>query len=170
MDVLEGDIPSLPISVDQHAFIECLTRGPTYQFAEWPAGNVPRTGAVVYTIWDREGIFIYVGMSGRGFTGEAESTSKVGPWGRLNAHASGRRSGNQFCVYLCDRVVLPRLHNRILEIAQGTLSLDAATQDYIKANLSFRWAAMESANAARDLERRLRQGEASCGKPMLNPL
>jgi hypothetical protein len=125
---------------------------------------------VVYTIWNREGSFIYVGMSGRSFTGGTEGSGKAGPWGRLNSHASGRRSGDQFCVYVADRRVLPTLHNRISEIADGTLSLDRATRDYIRANLGFRWTMMKSGMTALELERRLQRGEAACGKPLLNPL
>jgi hypothetical protein len=47
--------------------VEALTTGPIHWFEHWPTGDVPRTGAVVYTIWDRKGRFIYVGMSGRGY-------------------------------------------------------------------------------------------------------
>jgi hypothetical protein len=147
-----------------------LTSGPIHWFSDWPIGDVPRSGAVVYTIWDRDGSFNYVGMSGRSFTGGAESNGKAGPWGRLNSHASGRRSGDQFCVYVADRLVLPTLHNRISEIADGSLSLDVATRDYIRTNLGFRWIMMESGKAAFELERRLQRGEAECGKPLLNPI
>jgi hypothetical protein len=54
---------------DQRNSIELLTNGPMHWFSDWPTGDVPRCGAVVYTIWNREAVFIYVGMSGRGFTG-----------------------------------------------------------------------------------------------------
>ena len=30
-------------------------------------------------------------------------------WTRLGSHASGRRSGDQFNVYICDRFVVPAL-------------------------------------------------------------
>jgi hypothetical protein len=149
---------------------EALTSGLIHWFSNWSTADVPRSGAVVYTIWNREGSFIYVGMSGRSFTGSAEGNGKAGPWGRLNSHASGRRSGDQFCVYVADRLVLPTLHDRIQEIADGTLSLDVATRDYIRANLGFRWVCMESGKAAFELERRLQKGEAARGKPLLNPL
>lgn len=125
---------------------------------------------MVYTVWDREGSFVYVGMSGRSFTGITEGKGRAGPWGRLNSHASGRRSGDQFCVYVADRLVLPALHNRISEIADGSSSLDRAARDYIRANLGFRWAALESGKAAFEVERRLQKGETACGKPLLNPL
>jgi hypothetical protein len=80
------------------------------------------------------------------------------------------RSGDQFCVYVADRLVLPTLHNPIAEIADGSLSLDNATRDYIRMNLGFRWVCMESGKAAFELERRLQRGEAVCGKPLLNPV
>lgn len=147
-----------------------VTHGSIHWFSDWPTGDVPRSGAVVYTIWDREGSLIYVGMSGRSFTGEAGGNGKAGPWGRLNSHASGRRSGDQFCVYVANRLVLSTLHNRISEIADDSLSLDVATCDYIRENLGFRWIMMESGKAAFELERRLQEGEAECGKPLLNPL
>jgi hypothetical protein len=60
--------------------VEALTTGPIHWFENWPTGGVPRTGAVVYTIWDREGRFIYVGMSGRGYQGVTRPGSS-GPWG-----------------------------------------------------------------------------------------
>lgn len=154
----------------QSSLLGLLTSGPIHWFSEWPTGDVPRSGAVVYTIWNREGAFIYVGMSGRSFTGRAEGNGKAGPWGRLNSHASGRRSGDQFCVYVADRLVLPTLHNRISGIAEGSLSLDAATRDYVRTNLGFRWTIMESGKAAFELERRLQKGDAACGTPLLNPV
>ena len=64
-----------------------LINGPIHWFSDWPTGDVPRSGAVVYTIWNREGSFIYVGMSGRSFTGGSDCNGKAGPWGRLKAVA-----------------------------------------------------------------------------------
>ena len=148
-----------------------LWTGAIHRFADWPSGDVPTTGAIVYTIWDHDDVFIYVGMSGRQYTpGQQSSQSSKGPWGRLARHASGRRSGDQFCLYICDRLVLSTLHNRIAEIAGGELSLDAATRDYVRTNLGFRWMALPDGRAAYDLERWLQRGEADCGRPLLNPL
>jgi hypothetical protein len=83
---------------------------------------------LVYTIWNRAGHFIYVGMAGRGETSTARG---YGPFGRLNSYASGRRSGDRFCVYVCDRLVLPTVRDRIDDIAAGKFSLDQATRDYV---------------------------------------
>ena len=97
-----------------------LWLGPMHWFSDWPVGEVPQAGSLVYTIWDRDGLFVYVGISGRSLT---QSVRAKGPLGRLASHASGRRSGDQFLIYVCDRLVLPRLGNRIGEIAGGALSL-----------------------------------------------
>ena len=147
--------------------IEALTEGSVNWFADWPTGDVPKRGAIVYTIWNREGYFIYVGMSGRNTTG---GKSAKGPYGRLASHASGRRSGDQFCLYVCDRLVLPTVHNRIPEIAAGDLSLDEVVRDFIRTNLGFRWVPMPDARSAIELERRMQRGEFDAGRPSLNPI
>jgi hypothetical protein len=48
------------------------------------------------------------------------------------ALGAGRRSGDQFCVYVCDRLVLPTVRDRIDDIAAGGFSLDQATRDYVR--------------------------------------
>ena len=145
--------------------IEALTAGSVNWFDDWPTGDVPKRGAIVYTIWNREGCFIYVGMSGRNTTG---GKSAKGPYGRFASHASGRRSGDQFCLYVCDRLILSTVHNRIPEIAAGELSLDDFTRNYIRTNLGFRWCAMPDAKLAIELERQMRRGEFDAGRPLLN--
>jgi hypothetical protein len=143
-----------------------LVSGPVTWFVSWPDREVPRTGSAVYTIWDREGRFIYAGMSGRS---AVQSARANGPYGRLNSHASGRRSGDQFCIYVCDRLVLPKLHNRIAEVASGTLSLDAETRAFIRAELGFRVAPAASPQEAFAWEKALCTGSSEAGAPSLNP-
>ena len=142
-----------------------LTSGALHWFSAWPVQDVPRQGSAVYTIWDRDGTFVYVGMSGRtpGATGR-------GLWGRLNSHASGRRSGDQFCIYVCDRLVLKGLHNRVHDVASGELSLDEATRSYVRERLGFRFVSVDSPKSAFDLERRMQRGLGTVGRPMLNGL
>jgi hypothetical protein len=87
-----------------------LGNGTAYSFASWPNPLVPTFGAGVYTIWHTDGHFIYVGMSGREITAETiRRNTPQGLYNRLQSHASGRRSGDQFCVYVADRLVLPAL-------------------------------------------------------------
>jgi hypothetical protein len=144
-----------------------LWNGPIHWFCDWPTGNLPRAGSLVYTIWNREGAFVYVGLAGR--SAVVSATSK-GPAGRLQQHARGGRSGDQFLIYICDRLVLPRLGNRLGEIAEGTLSLDQETRAYVNEHLGFRWLAVENPEMAHKLERALQAGQYDPpGKPFLNP-
>src|SRR4051794_11925845 len=155
------------VSIMDADTLSALHRGPLHWFADWPTGAVPSAGSIVYTIWNRDGAFIYVGMAGRN---GMSSAKPKGPFGRLESHASGRRSGNQFCIYVCDRFVLPRVHNRIAEIAEGKLSLDRLTREFIRAELGFKFMPVEDSAAARALEQTLQRGEWECGRPFLNPL
>lgn len=145
---------------------EALWTGPLHAFAEWPCGKVPTTGSIVYTVWNRDGTFVYVGLSGR--SAQMSSRSK-GPFGRLHSHAVGRRSGDQFLIYVCDRLVLPRLGNRLQDIASGALSLDRETNAYVREELAFRWIAAASPADAFRLEALLKAGRLPPGRPLLNP-
>jgi hypothetical protein len=99
--------------------LDPLFRGEATPFSSWPAPGLPQDAPGVYTIW-RGTEFIYAGMSGNLFE-------------RLRSHASGRRAGDQFCVYVCDRLVVPGLPKVDLEaLAAGRLSLDSKTCDFIQ--------------------------------------
>ena len=62
-----------------------LWLGPMHWFSDWPVGEVPQAGSLVYTIWNRSDAFVYVGISGRSVTVSAKSK---GPLDRLSSHAS----------------------------------------------------------------------------------
>jgi hypothetical protein len=95
---------------DNETSFSDLATGTVYRFSEWPNSAVPTFGAGVYTIWHDDGRFVYVGMSGRGMTADTVRRKKPqGIYTRLRSHASGRRSGDQFCVYVADRFVLRTL-------------------------------------------------------------
>ncbi len=86
---------------------------------------------------------MYVGMAGRSLTQESitdkrqDPLARAGLWGRLNSHASGRRSGDQFYVYVADRLVLPRLAPEpllgvnVVAIPAMPLTLGGGTEDAI---------------------------------------
>ena len=140
--------------------VERLMEGPLHWFLEWPIADLPPTG--VYTIWDREDNFIYVGVGGI-----KEGGGRKGMWGRLNAHANGRRSGNQFCIYVSDRFVLPNLRDKLADIGAGLFNIDAATGDYIRSNFGFRFSPMSCGVSARKLERQIQRGKFG-QQPFLN--
>jgi hypothetical protein len=60
------DFPEMPLTVE---LTNDLSSGPAYLFADWPNIAVSTFGAGVYTIWHKDGRFIYVGTSGRGMSG-----------------------------------------------------------------------------------------------------
>ena len=143
-----------------------LTRGPAYSFANWPNASVPTFGAGVYAIWHNDGRFIYVGMSERGIT--AETTHRNTPQGiytRLQSHASGRRSGDQFCVYVADRLVLPTLSQEdITAVASGRHQIDAFVRRYIHENLSYRFVVLPDGAAAYAVEAAIKSGAGATAK------
>jgi len=115
-------------------FFGNLAAATAYPFSDWPNPEVPTFAAGVYTIWHRDGRFIYVGMSGRGMTADTVDRKKPqGIYTRLKSHATGRRSGDQFCVYVADRFVLPSLSatGRSGEVAALVISLRSHSQSPI---------------------------------------
>ena len=150
-----------------------LAAGPLFRFADWPSKQVARRAAGVFTVWRGDDI-IYVGMCGRGAQREdfvASSGEAGGLWTRLNSHASGRRSGDQFNVYICDRFIVPALTpGQQREIAAGQLLLDQMTRSFIRGHLSYRFAVHHDGAEALAVERAVRAGSLPAGRPYLNPL
>src|SRR5262249_36270127 len=159
----------MPLS-DQH--VTELSRSVAYSFASWPNPSVPTFGAGVYTIWHNDGRFVYVGMSGRGITTETiRRNTPHGIYTRLKSHASGRRSGDQFCVYVADRLVLPTLSQEdIAAIALGRHQMDAFVRRYIHENLCYRFVMLADGAAAYAIEAAIKSGVWGHGRPLLNPL
>jgi hypothetical protein len=82
-------------------------------------------------------------------TSGAASGKLTGLRSRLATHASGRRSGDQFCVYVFDRLVLPTLSRQQIEAAaRGQLSLDGLTRQLIWQSLSYRFTLVRDATTA----------------------
>jgi hypothetical protein len=152
-----------------------LENGVLHRFQDWPNELVPKRATGVYTVWEGERL-LYVGMSGRAMTAQVQqagddSQVRKGLWTRLNAHASGHRSGDQFCIYICDRFVVPELTpSQQQQLAAGTLSLDRPTRAFIRERLAYRFITTADGIDARKLEEAVRRGALSAGKPHLNPL
>jgi hypothetical protein len=95
----------------------------------------------------------------------------LGLWTRLNSHASGRRSGDQFNIYVCDRFVVPVLTpGQQRDIACGRLLLDQLSRSYIHEHLTYRFQVCPDGTAALAGERAIRAGGLPAGRPYLNPL
>ena len=156
--------------------MQALETGPLHRFGDWPNQQVPKRAAGVYTVWEGDRL-LYVGMSGRAMTAEDLEVSDRGRvvakelWTRLNAHASGRRSGDQFCVYLGDRFVVPELTaSQQQQLAAGTLSLDSLIRAFVRERLAYRFVVTADGAEAARLEGAVRRGALSAGPPYLNPL
>ncbi len=153
-----------------------LESGPLHPFQEWPIAAVPQVAAGVYSIWLGTAELIYIGMSGRSLGPKKvasllEESKRRGLWERLNSHASGGRSGDRFCIYVCDRLVLPGFSTEeIGRVASGALNLDAETRKFIRKHLYFRFVILPTGEDARELERLARSGSLRAGRPLLNPL
>jgi hypothetical protein len=79
---------------------------------------------------------------------------------RRHCHASGRRSGDQFCVYVADRLVLPTLSQEdITAIASGRHQMDAFVRKYIHENLCYRFVMLPDGAAAFAAEAAIKNGE-----------
>jgi hypothetical protein len=178
-------------TVGHEDHLRALATGTLHAFTTWKQdAGVPEVAVGVYTIWRRtdDGSvaagtepekLVYVGYAGRGLVvervrvttqGRAGSHRK-GLWDRLQAHARGRRSGDQFAVYVADRWVLPTLSQiDIADVAEGRVLIDTLVRTYIANHLGFRWVETPNADAARKIEMLIRRGDWAHGKPLLNPL
>ena len=144
---------------------------PRFPFADWPNPDVPLVAAGVYAIW-KDNELIYCGMSGREIDSKGKTApKKYGLVTRLNSHASGRLSGDQFCVYVANRFVIPSLKPEELPMfASGALTLDARTKTFIHDHLDYAYALVEASADAYELERAARRGDVFGAQPYLNPL
>jgi hypothetical protein len=139
-----------------------------HRFSEWPNPDIPAVAAGVYAIWEKETL-VYCGMSGR----ELEKSSARDRYGlvtRLHSHASGRLSGDQFCVYVANRLVIPTLRpDQLAEFATGALNLDRLTKAFIHERLEYQYALVGASSEAYALEKQCREGAVFGAKPLLNP-
>lgn len=141
-----------------------------FRFADWPNPKVPQVAAGIYAVWEGDRL-IYCGMSGRQFDPNSPTTKRRhGLFNRLASHATGRLSGDQFCVYVANRLVIPSLTvSHLPEFGSGALRLDQLTRTYIRERLEYQFVCVSSGAEAFALEARCRRGEVFGVKPFLNP-
>jgi len=144
------------------------TFSPLHRFSDWPNADVPAVAAGVYAVWEAKTL-IYCGMSGRELE-KAKGKRRYGLVTRLHSHASGRLSGNQFCVYVANRLVIPSLKpEQLAEFGTGAINLDRLTKAYIHQRLEYRFSVVETSSEAFSLEKQCREGLVFGVKPLLNP-
>ena len=138
-----------------------------YSFSDWPNSDIPFVAAGVDLIWNEE-VLIYVGMSGREIEKNLNKR-RYGLYTRLQAHASGRLSGDQFCVYVANRLVIPELKQEQLEqFRDGDVNLDILTKEYVE-RLDYQFCVVNSSKEAFSLEDACERGEFNGKMPLLNP-
>ena len=154
--------------------LEELVSGDLHRFVDWPNKGVPKVAAGVYSIWMADQL-VYVGMYGRSATEEklvaARAKKKAsGLRTRLASHWKGRRSGDQFVVYVADRLVLPTLSDEQLDgIVSGEHAMDVFCRTFIHEKMSYRYACVASGATALAVENLARAGKLGAF-PLLNPL
>lgn len=141
-----------------------------HHFRDWPRHQLPAVAAGVYAIWEEDRL-MYCGMSGREFTRAVEGgRERYGLVTRLASHASGRLSGDQFCVYVANRLVIPSLTSeQLAQFADGELTLDRLTRSYVNERLEYQFAVVAGSAEAYALERSCRDGSHFGVRPYLNP-
>ena len=147
-----------------------LLNGEEHSFQNKPDYPIPDIAIGVYTIWEGDR-FIYVGISGRDL--HKKSKSKVrGLKQRLRAHWKGGLGGDQFAVYVFERIIAPQVTREQLDaMGEGNLTLIELNQDYIRTKLSYRFLVVDEYSEAKKIEDALKSGKYDPpGKPFLNPM
>jgi len=141
---------------------------PLIPFTDDITKYVPEYGSIIYTVWDLDEKFIYVGIGG---TQGKKPLKERDPRSRIISHRSGRRSGDQFCCYVHDYYVIPEL------VKSGGFEhkksyLDILTREYIHRNLRYRvkdFQTEDGIQIVRKLEKIIRKGFFGT-PPLLNGL
>ena len=90
-------------------------------------------------------------------------------YGRLNQHARGKRSGDQFCVYVGDRLVMSRLSiDQMKGVFTGLYSLDDAIKEFVRSQLSYQYLVVVDDPTARALEKHGLEIAKGQGAELLN--
>jgi hypothetical protein len=127
--------------------------------------HIPEYGSILYTVFLDQKEFIYVGIGGL----SGKSAKERNPRSRIIQHSQGRRSGDQFCIYIQDFYVIPSIINKNYEPKKGYL--DALTKEFIQTRLTYRYLVLQtddSDKVVRRLERELQSNQYGHGVPKLN--
>ena len=141
------------------------TNNPLLPFSLDSVSKIPEYGSILYAIFLDEKEFIYIGIGGiAGTTARSRD-----PRSRIREHTSGRRSGDQFCIYIQDFYVIPTLLNEEYRPQKGYL--DRLVKEFIQSRLSFRFVVFQSEDSnliVRKLEREIQEGLHLNMKPLIN--
>ena len=135
------------------------------QFNTKNINHIPSFGSIIYTVFLDRSEYIYVGIGGL----SGKSVQERNPRSRIIQHAQGRRSGDQFCIYIQDFYVIPSIINTQYTAKKGYL--DTLTKEFIQKRLSYRYLVIQTDDSdkiMRRLERELQNNVHGFGVPKLN--
>lgn len=138
---------------------------PLRAFSTSNIAEIPSFGSVIYTVFLDGANFIYVGIGGLA----GATVHDRNPRSRIIQHAQGRRSGDQFCIYIQDFYVIPAIISMPYEPKKGYL--DTLTKEFIQTRLTYRYLVIQTEDSdkvVRKLERELQNNEHGFGLPLLN--
>ena len=138
---------------------------PLRAFSTSNIAEIPSFGSIIYTVFLDGANFIYVGIGGLA----GATVHDRNPRSRIIQHAQGRRSGDQFCIYIQDFYVIPAIVSTPYEPKKGYL--DTLTKEFIQTRLTYRYLVIQTEDSdkvVRRLERELQNNEHGFGVPMLN--
>ncbi len=138
---------------------------PLRAFSTSNIAEIPSFGSIIYTVFLDGANFIYVGIGGLA----GATVHDRNPRSRIIQHAQGRRSGDQFCIYIQDFYVIPAIISMPYEPKKGYL--DTLTKEFIQTRLTYRYLVIQTEDSdkvVRKLERELQNNEHGFGLPLLN--
>jgi len=140
-------------------------RSPLLTFSSESIKRIPEFGSILYTVFLDRSEFIYVGIGG--LAGSNARTRD--PRSRIRQHIQGRRSGDQFCVYIQDFYVIPDLIGSDYTPQKGYL--DELVRGFIQSRLTFRFVVFQTDDSdqiVRRLEREIQSGQHLNQRPIIN--
>ena len=156
-------VDNLPMSVDIS-----LLFSPDQPLRQFNTGNitdVPSWGSIIYTVFLDSTEYIYVGIGGLA----GKTAQDRNPRSRIIQHSQGRRSGDQFCIYIQDFFVIPQLIGKDYTPKKGYL--DQLTKEFIQSRLTYRYLVIQTEDSdveVRRMERELQRDLHGHGNPRLN--
>lgn len=145
-----------------------------YKFKNWNHDkknkHIPSVAAGVYGIWDKDKL-LYCGMSGRDIeNAKLKNKNNYGLITRLKSHSTGKLGGDQFCVYIANKIIVPSLKiEDLYKFETGEFTLDTLTKQYID-ELEYQFIIVDTSQQAYDEEVKARNGTIFSVKPLLNPI
>ena len=138
---------------------------PLRPFTTSNVSDVPSWGSIIYTVFLDKTEYIYVGIGGL----SGKSVTERNPRSRIMQHSQGRRSGDQFCIYIQDFYVIPELIGSKYTPKKGYL--DLLTKQFMQSRLTYRYLVVQtddSDQVVRKLEREMQGDQYGYGVPLLN--